>query len=326
MPSFLGACLKGVAAHLPPSIVPAADDLARFVASLPVSSADELGLEGRLGARDRPVDVLLRLTAPEDAGPLFASTAPIQRFCRAWRDAPLDVHDIWLEFDRDGTRRSLLPSLFFAPRGGLSAGASSARCPAILEALSALVGERRAHEAAEGLFPCVARLPDGGRVFHLGVMLARPTRALRVCVMDVALADVGDYLQRIDWPGPRDALDRARRTVEPWIERVTLALDVDGRPEPRLGIEAHTALWPELLGALVEEGLCSAAEAEELLAWPGLREDGENFPEPLGRMARFLEGRRKSVLHRRLSHVKLVLDPFRPVEAKVYLSVQHRFY
>src|SRR5262249_13973627 len=151
-----------------------------------------------------------------------------------------------------------------------------------------------------------------------GVMLARPTRALRVCVMDVPLEGLDAYLDRIAWPGPRGLVERARRLCAPWIDRVTLALDVDGQPAPRLGLEGYTDRWPGLLAALGSEGLCDAGEAAELLGWPGLRADGEAFPEPLGRIARFLEGRRRSVLHRALSHFKLVLDPSLPLEAKIY--------
>src|SRR5262249_45336037 len=110
---------------------------------------------------------------------------------------------------------------------------------------------------------------------------------------------------------------RARRVLEPWIDAVTLALDVDGSPEPRLGLEGYTSDWPGILESVRQAGLCSAKEAAELLTWPGLRSDSDHLPEPLGRMSRFLGGRRRCVLHRGLSHLKLVIDPDRSLEAKI---------
>src|SRR5262249_3268044 len=153
--------------------------LEHFLISLPLPFADELGIECRLGERRRPVDILLRLCAPPDdtSPPMLERIRP---FLQTWRDASLPVRAIWPEFDRDVPQTSrMLPSLFFGPRGGLHACSASAERPAILAVLSSLLDDTRARKAAAGLFASIAELPPGGQVFHIGVMLARPTRALR---------------------------------------------------------------------------------------------------------------------------------------------------
>jgi hypothetical protein len=99
-----------------------------------------------------------------------------------------------------------------------------------------------------------------------------------------------------------------------------LHLDVAGDVGHRVGIEYVFSRSEQLRGHVAETGfldhlealgLCSPAKRSGLSAWAGY--STERLPHELW----------QSLLVRRLNHVKLVLSPDAPPQAKAYLSFHH---
>ena len=122
-------------------------------------------------------------------------------------------------------------------------------------------------------------------------------------------------------PHPRDLAEAAG--LFEGTERTHLSFDVG--PEgirPRIGIEGsfaalpgREARWQELFGRLERRGLCSPAQREALLAWPGSDSfwtAPERWPADPAWLGAFCI--------RYLSHLKAVWRPGRALEAKAYLA------
>jgi hypothetical protein len=66
-----------------------------------------------------------------------------------------------------------------------------------------------------------------------------------------------------------------------------------------------------MLERLVRLGACTPAKRDAVLSWPGFAPCGFDTRGPL---------RIRSLLGKRLSHLKLACHPERPLEAKAYLA------
>jgi hypothetical protein len=113
----------------------------------------------------------------------------IRNFTTCWQNqtSPLyaNVDNIWLEFDVDGNSdRSPIPSCFF---GSQTITAASATVPdphawVTQTAIQLLRGQSLSPATEQQLFRCVAALHNGVHVFQVGLMLARQSDVVRICV------------------------------------------------------------------------------------------------------------------------------------------------
>jgi hypothetical protein len=167
---------------------------------------------------------------------------------------------------------------------------------------------------------CLEALPPGAHVFQVGVALGRRTEALRLCVQGLACALVPAYLADAGWRGGRmEPLIRLLSELSGLVPRIALHLDVAELVLPKVGIEcwpeeeppfSALTVWRRFLRHLVEVGLCVPEKSTALLAWPGHVEREVVWP---------------GVFIRALSHAKVVWQPDRALEAKVYLGLAHRW-
>jgi hypothetical protein len=331
--------------HLPPELVSAEGFAALEPPAelIPARLAhNPFGFEVRLEAGPLGADLLAFADpASGDLGTLEEHPIPDGlRSSPAWQAlgrlaaAPVagKLENLWLEFDVTG-EAPLLPSLFFMPVAPLRPGRQDhERALAITEEALAVVAARRPACLDSGqLRRCFEPLPPAASIFQVGVMNARPSRYVRICVALHNLRTALAYLQAVGFPGDLDAVHRRLAWLRRHSSLLRFNLDLAEDVAPKLGIECYQRgprlerRWQELLAALCREGACAPEKAEALLAYTGESRPEDDWPEGLTQTSAWLGPRVRPVLVRTLHHVKVVLPPEGGLEAKAYLGAEYRW-
>ncbi len=281
-------------------------------------------------------------------------------FVTEWRTPSSLLHDelfeLWLEFDVDSPSPELpLPSLFFGlKQEPVTARHGIAIAERALELLRhGALSNARAHTPSnatpdkgqwateqwtavqKNLHCCFHACPADAFISHIGVMLARPTEALRVNIKRLEPAALVPYLNHVGWPGETDEIAGLMEALSRYVDRITVCLDVGREIYPRIGLECillqqppAELRWADFVDYLVEQDLCLPQKGAALLDWPGYTNPttataawpgaliGSSLVEPADRF---------TILERRLSHIKLVYRPQRALEAKGYLWFGHEW-
>jgi hypothetical protein len=125
-------------------------------------------------------------------------------------------------------------------------------------------------------------------------------------------------------PAHEERVGRLAELFRP-VERFHLSFDVGDEILPRFGLEGSFARqparepgWTELFDRLESRGLCTGEQRRAVFAWPGsdsLWTAPDAWPvAAVGAQGHYV---------RSLSHVKLVAQPDRGTEAKVYLALAY---
>jgi len=321
----------------PSSLIPAAcrDAIDLYGAMLP--AVVWAGFEARLSEQRQQIDVHLGIRRGHPgASTLFATLNGLARsdrftrlgelWCNAGSAISQGVDYLVFEFDMHEDPAHL-PALFITFREDL---ASSARLALTREVLGALdMDDVRRVRVVERLFSA-CQGPE--RISHVGLMLSRDVRPLRVNVRNVNRDRLAPYLHAVGHPGPTDAFERGGATFLRFVDRFTLCLDVIEEVQDRLGLELTIARQPyedpryaHLFAELVSQGLCTTARAEALLDWPGLStpaQHGDEWPEGLLVESLTRPAPSLSAIKRRVSHVKLDFLPDQIMAAKAYFGVE----
>ncbi len=329
--------LSLVLADIPRALVPPAalSDAAKLVASLP--PVVRCGFEVRLGQGGEvdlqqgivadPLEHRTVLEHLRRAGAEGAARDGLAALVERWQNPGSELHDgvedVWLEFD---DRRGDALSVFVG----------FARTPAMVASrlrLASLAAESLGRDLGPAVRRCFDACPRGAFVSHLGMMLGRPAPFWRVNVRRVEPADLAAYLAGVGWDGEAADATALATELRELVDGVTLCLDVGTGVHRRLGFEAHGVRgapeprWGALLDVLVARGWCTAAKREALLAWPGLVTPvaGGPWPAGLARDALLRPADHFTAIARVVSHVKLVVAPGEPVQAKGYIGFEHRW-
>ncbi|HEY7062215.1 MAG TPA: hypothetical protein VII06_12115 [Chloroflexota bacterium] len=355
--TMLAEVLQPLDGAIPSSLVSSASlaAIAATVRALPSELTHHFGFECALNDPAPTADFALSMTPEEgeqallgrEALPADYLTHPvwsrIRQFGALWaeRGSPLNGHvrNLYLEFDlRDASPSDVsVPSAFFAPYQGITRGQADddgLSEPWVLDpAIPVLRGAALPLPTARALMGCVAALPAGAFVFQVGLMLARPVDAVRLCVRGLAFTDLPGLLGRVGWPGN---WDEARAALAPYAALATdtaLHLDVGSEVYPRIGLECYLGVpgggdWSPtataFLDSLVDAGLCVSAKRDGLLAWPGEQRvpaDIVALPPNVSAKARLLSRAGFTMYRREMNHVKLSYTPGRPLEGKAYVGV-----
>ena len=309
------------------------DHLLRVADRLPPSSV--AGFERSLGGDPITVDFAMHfrmadpcgrtLMARAHAGQLDAIGWPelaglFREISRPRSALAGGIDDVWLEFDTSiGSSR---PSLFVSPvdQGALAD---------VVTALATATGYARPDA---GMLHSIQRLSDlPGRVFQIGLLLARSDAAVRMCIHKTGVGGMARILE---------TLGGSRRWLIPPLERDSITglahvafLAFDLTPtgiRDRIGVELiprpspgpdRFESWRRMLTALHTHGLCNAAEREDLVAFCGETDEDDCpdvWPANLSGFGSLPAGP-VPVLNRRLHHVKLSLGATR-FRAKVYFG------
>lgn len=350
--SYLAPLLPAFPANLLTS--ESADDILRLAETLPgVLAFSTLGFECMLADARPALDFLVTFNKAQH-GPRHLSTLaekqeqlehPAWQAVSALADRwstpgdPLSdgVDDIWLEFDIAGGGQPL-PSIFAGPvwRHQGHERSHETMATIIHDCLNVLLDDDVHLELREQIDNAVFALPPGGRIFQIGAMKSRPTRRVRLCIHEMSADQIVPYLTAIGHTDT-EAVEELVKWVFPRVNTIALAIDVGTDVHPKLGLEcyldhtdvaARPARWQALLKSLTALGASRPEKATAVLDFPGHQEilpDDQRWPREVTQLSEFLGNSRRSVFARELHHVKLVHDPGKPMLAKAYLSLRHRW-
>ncbi|HVT18277.1 MAG TPA: hypothetical protein VHQ90_19130 [Thermoanaerobaculia bacterium] len=276
-------------------------------------------LEARLGPAAGRVDLSLQLPAPPYArGMLEHLLAPrVRTFLSGWADpggALSAISCVWLEYDLEGE----LP--------GLPEPTVCCRLPREIDPgwlvdslLPAMQGNPLSEHQRGLVLACRDAIPASGSLLYVFSLRSRGSDAVRLEIFGLSPADMLAYLLRVAPQAVASATEVA--SLFEGVERLHLSLDVADSILPRIGIEgsfprlpAREPRWKELFERLVEKGLCLSDKCAATLAWPG---SDSFWSAPASWPVEALGTKCHCV--RSLSHVKVVCQPDRRPEAKVYL-------
>jgi hypothetical protein len=331
--------------HAPPPLIGTGDrgrlaDLARQLPNV----MSGFGLECRLRAGDDRVDFYGSIGAQGNGRQALAGFCPVVRpaaceggdetwsrlgaFARRWADPTSPLHEgigmVFLEFDAPfaAPPATLRPPALFA-RLALEVGDGSAQWrqaeTMISDVVSLLLGQPLPAPTRAKLREVFTGLPLGGHVVDVAAMLSRGSTAVRVFA-SVPRHHLSTYLARLDWQGAAGELEAALAVLTRQRSHVSVQLDVSDRISRRIGVEtsgdpdpASYDAWWAVIARATALGLCTPEKQAALADWLGTSREtvaGSGWP---------------YLLHRMISHVKVVIDPGQPLEAKAYLWVVPQF-
>ncbi|MCI0626728.1 MAG: hypothetical protein L0387_34620 [Acidobacteria bacterium] len=354
-PGTLEDTLRAVAQCMPPILIPPDGfrNMRAVARCLPSSLTSGFGLECRLGGNLRRTDLLFCITKEGEGREVLAGcsdnvglpakllTAPgwkrLRDFSRQWASPEsllwADVTDLWLEFDVEGMPpRIPVPNIFFClremrmPAAEGEAKELAERIQAVVSAaLPLLRGGGVTTDIARDLEICFKAVPAGAHVYAIGVMLARSTEAVRLCIKDIERDHLLDYLGMIGWTGSYRELRPTVSMLSQLVDRIHLDIDVGTHVMDGVGLEcsfkdhkqpADEPRWQAFIARLVEAGLCTKEKGDVLLAWPGKFHCFEELQTGIVE---------ESYFSKMLSHIKIYYGGREMTEAKGYIGAWRVF-
>jgi hypothetical protein len=357
-PSCLNVYLELIKPYIPSQLISSDNwsNISEIARILPSAITSFFGFECRLGVEEAHADFLICADAAEAGRKILAGNnysielpdflmahpvwSNIHNLGTAWDTdtSPLydKVRDVWLEFDIEGPPANIpIPSCFFGPEPIYSTKSVNPQPHQWVTqtALKLLLNRCLPSQIESQLFNCFDLLPREAYVFQIGVMLARKSDLVRICIRNISSEQIIEYLTQLNWPGSISDLKTILAQLSSLVERIDLDLDVGEVILPKIGLECYLSRqpkleprWQLLLDYLVETGLCIPGKRDALDAYPGyIREktNRELWPTHLLKLSNFLGPQYERVFFRGLNHIKIVYQPDKPVEAKAYLSVSH---
>ncbi len=318
--------------------------------ALPNTITTFFGFESRLGNPKAHADFLICAATEEMGKRILAQDSSslslppsiqahpvwnqIRQFAEQWNSkssllADL-VHNMWLEFDVDDSLASgdriPVPSCFFGPKPIYARSESQWT---ISQALKLIQDRDIPLTIAAKLSTCFELLPQDAYVFQIGVMLARQSDLVRVCIRDIAPQNILVYLTAIGWSGDIYSLRETLDSLSKYVDRIDLDIDIGETVLPKIGLECYLGKQPEfeprwqlLLNYLVASGLCLTEKKDSLLTYPGFirqQHNPELWPQNLSAVSSLLGVGYEYIFFQGLHHIKLTYQDSAPIEAKAYL-------
>lgn len=217
--------------------------------------------------------------------------------------ADTDIPSLFMELDNSGAQRHRFSD---DPDGSFNALCQGAEilCPSLSAATVNLLKQ------------CALLLPGRSGVLGIGIMLARPVKALRFCANQVAVDELEDYLGELGWPGPLQTIPGTLPQLPGYESRCRLAFDVSETIGDSIGVEIVAQPpdrfrehddWRIWLDTLVERNLCTPSKRDILTGWLG------QSVHPVS--DRYTPDR----IFRDISHLKFTFDLHGKVRTKAYL-------
>lgn len=319
---------------------------------LPGSITNFFGFEFPLGDPIPQADFLLHIGSEEIGQQILAGqtsryllhpgifTKPIwqqiQKFTQSWLDESSllckHINNIWLEFDVDGTLQNFpIPSCFFGSNTiRFQSGVAKNTCAWVTQiAITQLQGHSINSDIEEQLFHCIDVLPQEAYIFQVGLMLARHSEQVRICIRNISTLQIVQYLEKLNWSGSITKLESILSTYGELVDRIDIDLDIGASGlGSKLGLECylraqprHNPRWETFLNTLSEVRLCLPQKRDALLAYPSfIREKNHRhqWPSHLLKLSQFLGTPYEGVFFQGLHHIKLVYKANQITEAKAY--------
>jgi len=224
-----------------------------------------------------------------------------------------NIQDVWFEFDRNQLYVELpVPCFFFSPRNlhngvGRVINKEKINVDWLFNSLMIILPKNHLTKKVKGnLLKCIEKLPPGGVIFQIGVMMPRDFNGLRICTS--MRADYLSYLDKIGWLGSFNHLGSILNNLEKYVDAFFLDFDVEEKVLQTLGIECCYRIGKDtliklekFLDYLTSRDLCTKEKACFILSWCTIDKD----------------------FQKTLSHIKIVLSPSRVLKAKAYLAISN---
>ena len=302
-----------------------------------------VAFECRLEAGQSRVDFSVSIPwIPLDIPEVFLAHSvwqDIQHFCRDLTEPESELRCIinrsWLEFDLIDP----LPSIPI-PCFGFSLNPQTFNDHKLwgiaIESLLKLLNSSQSELIKIKLNQCLNCLPNQARISHIGGMLSRPEKAIRIVVTEISPQQLPHYLRQIGWTDSRNMLPSLVQKLSDCVDSIGLALNVKDTVYPEIGLECsfnnpslNYSSWQLFINNyLIQEGLCTPAKGNALLAWLGFSQKTDRpelWPRNLNVLDPLFSAKAYSVFCRTINHIKIVYRPDSPLSAKAYLFFQHLY-
>lgn len=346
MTCSMGDYLQVVIPYVKPGLV-SPEALSRiYEITQPLSPFSVACLECRLADNQPRVDFLAdvrhdTLSIPDRflSHPIWQD---IQNLYQDWSDPASFLHprvrNLCLEFDlEEGSQTSeiLVPCLFLGLHQDAIGEANSLTKILTCIPPNLLVNQPNSKLFEFNLQQCINNLPKNASIAHLGIMLSRSNREVRLHIKGIPALEIPRYLQQIGWKRDTDRLMSSIETLSNFVDYFTLDLDIGEEIGLQVGLECYLekqppneSRWFFFLDYLVAEGICSSAKKDALLGWPGITQKAdcpEIWPSNLMMGDAFLAPVAFSLFYRAIYHIKVVYHPDLPLFAKAYLEFGHQW-
>lgn len=252
----------------------------------------------------------------------------VRSYCEEYTkmDSLLGQHiaHTWLEYDTGSATGLEMPSLFMElDNSGSQIHRFSDDANECFEALRQgieILSPSLSTATIDMLKQCGLQLPEGAGALGIGIMLARPVKALRFCANQVPVNELGDYLERLQWTGNIQAFTETLPQISGYEPRCRLAIDVSETIGDSIGVEIvaqpinrfrENDDWNIWLDALVERKLCTPARRDILAKWLG------QSSHPI------TDHYTPDRIFRDISHLKFTFDSDGKVRTKAYPHASH---
>lgn len=275
------------------------------------------GLEMHFDRGDTWFDFLFRINPDYDRALLCHASFPyLSKYFPEERIRPLirpqtgsfshGIQNIWFEFDAPFQDT---PGLFFDPlrdepyTESAIAAAMTEICPCA------------GCTASPFLLSFLRRLDEVNlRSDYIGFMLSRPQTPIRLTTAKTPAGRLKQTLSACSWPGDMKPILSWQSDFLHETDRLALALDLDDRLLPALGIECYPADNAAMIERLSEKKLIGDEQRRFLMDWEGIFD----LPAEGARQLSALYDRDITEGHRRINHFKFSFTGGRP-KAKAYL-------
>jgi len=265
----------------------------------------------------------------------------LREFTDSWANPKSILYEniigLWFEFD---TAYNVIddyePSIFFQPKSDsvITGDIHSQNIWITKIALPTLLGKPLSNKVETKVLDCIKKLPMDASVFQIGTMLSRKNDDIRLLINRIDAEEIIPYLESIGWKD--DGYNRLSNIIEEikdLASRIVLHISVWTEVNPKVGIECsfypnsyHKETgWNKIFSYLSEKGLCNEEKLSAFLNSSGIepQEFNEHFNPNTYVPAVLSSGEDfSSALIRYISHIKLVYEPERNVEAKAYHAVR----
>lgn len=246
----------------------------------------------------------------------------ILNFCKEWsKPSNLQVDEIsriFFEFDLDKpVSTPPIPAIFLQFRS--KEKNESISCGDLMQLLGSLNEEPPSEKVRKNVQLCHKHLIPGSIIDHVGMMLSRSPRVIRLNINPLNHDQLCSYLESIGLGYRKSEINGRLRRYSKFVDSFVLCLDVGEEVSSKIGVELRhdkedlelkdQERWTPFLEYLSEEKLCLPAKKNGLMAWSGRSRD---IYHPY--LYRY-------IAYRFINYFKVVFEPQKPEAVKAYFSL-----
>jgi len=313
------------------------------------------GFEIRLGSSEANSDYLFAVSSKngerESLMKFFEHEMPdhlknlsewrnLHNFTMKWSDPTSEINNnvlgLWLEFDTAHlTDNSNIPNIFLQiKKTRIDSEEDEHKFKWITQkALPLLTGATLPKNIEENLINAIKKLPEGTALIHVGTMLSRQIKGVRIVINRIKPDQIIPYLKSIGWKDETNKLIQIINEIDKYVSRLVLHINIGETVDPKIGLECSFAEdryhleteWEKFFDYLENKGLCIQEKRKALLDFLGIEQEHNDYEFNFTTYMvapKIKHSNYTSALVRYLSHIKIVYKPDYPLEAKAYLGVR----